>query len=78
LAGGAGLAALCAARAAVGVGIGVGWPHLLTQVLSNAPAGQEDLAATSITTVQLYATASGSALAGRVANLAGFSAPGGL
>lgn len=78
LAGGAGLAALCAALAAVGVGIGVGWPHLLTQVLTNAPAGQEDLASTSITTVQLYATAIGSALAGLVANLAGFSAPGGL
>lgn len=78
LAGGPGLAALCAALAAVGVGIGVGWPHLLTQVLTNAPAGQEDLASTSITTVQLYATAIGSALAGLVANLAGFSAPGGL
>ncbi|MGV4654527.1 MFS transporter, partial [Burkholderia pseudomallei] len=39
---------------------------------------QEDLASTSITTVQLYATAIGSALAGLVANLAGFSAPGGL
>jgi MFS family permease len=78
LARGPGLAALCAALAAVGVGIGIGWPHLLTQVLTNAPAGQEDLASISITTVQLYATAIGSALAGLVANLAGFSEPGGL
>ncbi|MXN76588.1 MFS transporter [Burkholderia sp. 4701] len=75
---GSGMAALCAALAAVGVGIGVGWPHLLTQVLTHAPAGQEDLASTSITTVQLYATAIGAALAGLVANLAGFSTPGGL
>ncbi|TCW85853.1 MFS transporter [Burkholderia sp. SRS-46] len=75
---GYGVAALCAALAAVGVGIGVGWPHLLTHVLTNAPAGQEDLASTSITTVQLYATAIGAALAGLVANLAGFSTPGGL
>ncbi|KVD74030.1 MFS transporter [Burkholderia sp. ABCPW 14] len=78
LSAGPGLALLCAALAAVGFGIGVGWPHLLTQVLTSAPAGQEDLASTSITTVQLYATAIGSALAGLVANLAGFSEPGGL
>ncbi|MDR0242673.1 MAG: MFS transporter [Burkholderia sp.] len=75
---GAGTAALCVALTAVGAGIGVGWPHLLTQVLTHAPAGQEDLASTSITTVQLYATAIGAALGGLVANLAGFSTPGGL
>ncbi|AYQ44493.1 MFS transporter [Burkholderia lata] len=74
----AGVAILCTALTAVGVGIGVGWPHLLTQVLTHAPAGQEDLASTSITTVQLYATAIGAALGGLVANLAGFSTPGGL
>ncbi|PHM39815.1 MFS family major facilitator transporter [Xenorhabdus mauleonii] len=69
---------ICIVLTAVGIGIGATWPHLLTQVLKNAPAGQEDLASTSITTVQLYATAIGSALAGIVANLAGFSDPGGL
>ncbi|WP_235995833.1 MFS transporter [Burkholderia aenigmatica] len=74
----AGVAILCTALTAVGVGIGLGWPHLLTQVLTHAPAGQEDLASTSITTVQLYATAIGAALGGLVANLAGFSTPGGL
>jgi len=73
-----GFAGLSAALVAVGLGIGIGWPHLLTQVLTSAPRGQEDLASTSITTVQLYATAIGSALAGLVANLAGFSEPGGL
>lgn len=75
---GAGTAILCIALTAAGVGIGVGWPHLLTQVLTHAPAGQEDLASTSITTVQLYATAIGAALGGLVANLAGFSTPGGI
>ncbi len=75
---GTGVAALCAALVAVGAGIGMGWPHLLTQVLNHAPVGQEDLASTSITTVQLYATAIGAALGGLVANLAGFSTPGGL
>ncbi|WP_340607775.1 MFS transporter [Xenorhabdus bharatensis] len=69
---------MCVALAAVGIGIGAAWPHMLTQVLTSAPAGQEDLASTSITTVQLYATAIGSALAGIVANIAGFSEPGGL
>ncbi|MEX3630306.1 MAG: MFS transporter [Burkholderia sp.] len=78
LATGAGLAALCGALVAVGLGVGMGWPHLLTQVLTRAPAGQEDLASASLTTVQLYATAIGSALAGLVANLGGFTEPGGL
>ncbi|MBU9170212.1 MFS transporter [Burkholderia gladioli] len=78
LAAGAGMAALCGALVAVGLGVGMGWPHLLTQVLTRAPAGQEDLASASLTTVQLYATAIGSALAGLVANLGGFTEPGGL
>lgn len=69
---------MCVALVAVGGGIGLGWPHLLTQVITIAPDGQKDLASTSITTVQLYATAIGAALAGIVANLAGFSDPGGL
>ncbi|PHM72614.1 MFS transporter [Xenorhabdus sp. KJ12.1] len=73
-----GIILMCIALAAVGIGIGAAWPHMLTQVFMSAPVGQEDLASTSITTVQLYATAIGSALAGIVANIAGFSEPGGL
>ncbi|PHM58492.1 MFS transporter [Xenorhabdus sp. KK7.4] len=73
-----GIILMCIALAAVGIGIGAAWPHMLTQVFTSAPVGQEDLASTSITTVQLYATAIGSALAGIVANIAGFSEPGGL
>ncbi|WP_340613306.1 MFS transporter [Xenorhabdus thailandensis] len=74
----AGFIFMCIALATVGLGIGATWPHLLTQVFTSAPEGQEDLASTSITTVQLFATAIGSALAGIVANLAGFTDPGGL
>ncbi|MNE04669.1 putative multidrug-efflux transporter [compost metagenome] len=62
----------------VGFGIGLGWPHLLTRVLQVAPREDQDAAATSITTVQLFATALGSALAGMIANLGGLNVPGGI
>lgn len=58
--------------------MGLAWPHLLTRVFQVAPAGEQDLAAASITTVQLFATALGAALAGMVANLAGLTDPGGI
>ena len=66
----AGLAVRALALAAVGFGIGLGWPHLLTRVHA-APAGQETLTASSVTTVQLYATALTAALAGVITNSAG-------
>lgn len=64
---------LCALLAGVGFGIGLAWPHLLSRVLSSAPPGEENLAGSSITTVQLYAMAIGAAAAGLVANAAGLS-----
>lgn len=73
-----GLVIYCLALAGVGLGIGLGWPHLLTRVLNNAPAGEENLASASITTVQLYATALAAALAGLVSNSAGLVEPGGV
>lgn len=69
---------LIIALAGVGFGVGLGWPHLLTRVLKSAPAGEENLASSAITTVQLYAMAIGAALAGLIANAAGLSNPGGL
>jgi MFS family permease len=60
----------------VGAGIGMGWAHLASHALAVAPPGERDLAASSISTVQLLATAFGSALAGMVANLSGLSDPG--
>jgi MFS family permease len=65
------------ALAGAGAGVGLGWPHLLTRVLTLAPAGEGGLASAAITTVQLYGMAIGAALAGLVANAAGLSAPGG-
>ncbi|WP_312763738.1 MFS transporter, partial [Serratia sp. (in: enterobacteria)] len=61
----------------VGFGIGFGWPHLLTRILQVAPEADKDIAGASITTVQLFATAFGAALAGMTANLAGLNDPGG-
>ena len=62
----------------MGFGIGLGWPHLLTRVFNAAPAGQETLTSSSITTVQLYATALTAALAGVITNSAGLAQPGGV
>jgi len=64
---------LCAALFGVGVGVGIGWPHLLTRVMTAARPGEAALASASITTVQLYSMALGSALAGLVANSAGLA-----
>ena len=72
------LAFICLGLALVGFGIGLGWPHLLTRILQVAPSDDQDAAATSITTVQLFATAMGSALAGMLANLGGLNVPGGI
>ncbi|UVJ43132.1 MFS transporter [Pseudomonas sp. LS1212] len=72
------LGPLCLGLTLVGFGIGLGWPHLLTRVLEVAPPQDQDAAASSITTVQLFATAVGAALAGMIANLAGLNDPAGL
>ena len=61
-----------------GLGIGLCWPHILTRIFHAAPAGQENLASAAIITLQLYAMALGAALAGMLANAAGFTDPGGL
>ncbi|MCU1639909.1 MAG: transporter [Nocardia sp.] len=59
----------------LGGGIGAVFPHLLTDVFQLAGDRDQDLAGSSATIVQLTATAFGSALAGTVANLAGFTDP---
>jgi MFS family permease len=69
---------IAVALAAVGLGVGIGWPHLITRVMSLAPKGDEGLASASITTVQLYGMAVGAAVAGLVANAAGLAVPGGV
>lgn len=66
------------AMAGVGLGIGVCWPHLVLRVFKNAPEGEENLASSSIITIQLYATALSAALVGVVVNNSGLINPGGL
>lgn len=72
------LAPLSVAFLLVGGGVGISWPHLLTRILLAAPRNEQDLASAAITTVQLFATALGAALAGMVVNLAGLTEPGGV
>lgn len=67
------LGPICVGLAVVGFGVGMSWPHLLTRVLQVAPRDEQALASASLTTVQLFATALGAALAGMVANLAGLT-----
>jgi len=59
-----------------GLGIGMGWPHLVARALHAAQPGEENLTSSAITTVQLFAMALGAALAGLVANQAGLGAGG--
>lgn len=72
------LAPICLALALIGVGVGVAWPHLLVRVFKAVPAQEQELAGASITTIQLFATASGAALAGMIANAGGLIDPGGV
>lgn len=76
--GGAIVLAMAVPLFAVGVGVGLCWPNMLTRIFKAAPAGQENIASAAITTLQLYAIALGSSLAGLVANVAGLADPGGV
>lgn len=62
------------AIALVGAGIGSCWAFIAQRVMSGARAGEENLAASSVATVQQTGFALGAALAGLVANAAGLSA----
>lgn len=73
----AGVFLLAALLLAVGFGVGLCWPHLLTGVFRAAPRGQQNIASAAITTLQLYAMALGASVAGMAANAAGFTDPGG-
>lgn len=61
----------------LGAGVGMGWPHLLTAILTTSE-GDEGVAGASITTVQMISQAFGTAMAGLVTNAAGLIDPGGL
>lgn len=52
----------------VGAGIGLAWPHLVTMIFQRAAPEDQLLAPSGVTTIQLFATALGAALAGVVVN----------
>ena len=58
---------------AIGVGIGAVWPHLTTLTFISTPEEEQSLAASSMTTVMMFASALGSAIAGMIANARGFN-----
>jgi MFS family permease len=71
------LTPICLALIAIGLGVGLAWPHLLTRVIKVAPADEQNVASAAITTVQLFATAVSAALAGLIASASGLTDPGG-
>lgn len=52
----------------IGIGIGLAWPHLLSTLFRVVPDSQGAIASSSVSTVQQYAMAIGSALAGLIVN----------
>ena len=67
----------CLALVLSGMAVGLAFPHLAAGVLQTAPSDEQDLAGSSIMTVQLCATALGAALAGLTVNVAGLPTGGG-
>lgn len=57
----------------VGAGIGLSWPHLNTFALQFTDASEKENAASALSTIQMFAVSFGTAVAGLVANLAGFN-----
>lgn len=56
-----------------GGGFGMAWPFVTRVIVAAAPEGQSTLASSAVPTMQRIGYATGSALAGIVANVAGFS-----
>jgi MFS family permease len=71
------LAAIGLALLAMGLGIGITWPHLGARVFGFAQEADRELAGSSITIVVMVGSAFGSALGGMVTNLGGLIEPGG-
>jgi MFS family permease len=68
--------ALVPALVLVGGGIGACWAFTAQRIMSGARRGEGDVAASSVATVQQVGYALGAAVAGLVANVAGFSVGG--
>lgn len=59
--------------ALIGIGIGACWAFIARRIMSGARRGEEDIAASSVATVQQAGLAFGAAAAGLVANASGLS-----
>jgi len=70
------LALIALTLALVGAGIGVAWAYLGSLLMEFAGPNQKDIAAAFISTVNLISQAFGAALAGMIANIAGFGTSG--
>ncbi len=60
----------------MGVGIGVAWTHLTPRAMKAAPQGEYDVTSAALSTLQLFATGMGAAVAGFVVNIAGLAGNG--
>jgi MFS family permease len=67
------VAAVLPPIAMIGVGIGSCWAFIAQRIMSGARRGEEDIAASSVATVQQAGLAFGAAAAGLVANASGLS-----
>jgi hypothetical protein len=67
------VAAIVSTIVLVGGGIGACWAFTAQRIMTSARRGEEDIAASSVATVQQTGFALGAAVAGLVANTAGFS-----
>lgn len=62
----------------MGFGVGLGWAHLITRVISIARRTEQDKASAAISMVQSLGGAFGAALTGVIVNSAGLTHPGGI
>jgi MFS family permease len=62
----------------MGAGIGLGWAHLVTLLLTRSDPAEADKASASVNLIQSLGAAFGAAIAGVIANTAGLVVPGGV
>ncbi|MGV3552724.1 MFS transporter [Rhizobium sp.] len=62
----------------MGAGIGLGWAHLVSLVLTQSDPAEADKASASVNLIQSLGAAFGAAAAGVIANTAGLVTPGGI
>ena len=72
------LAPAVAAMFVMGFGVGIGWAHFVTKIISIASRAEQDKASAAISMVQSLGGAFGAAVAGVIVNGAGLTHPGGI